>query len=783
MAADEPFHGRWVPSPGLKAAPEPAVEPQPQSWECGGTAHLLPAERARASFDTNKLTFVIDGSAKKTVKKRWIWAEGEGYDNSKNMVLTRPETHRQHLQRFIEIHGKYTSFEREGGPYIPTAQEVMMMTNAARNQGAMGLHYGAFTPTLLSQGTDAQRMEWLPAAMQLKITGCLIQTELGHGSNVRGLQTTAEYDPSTEEFVLNTPTLRSMKWWPGGLGKTATHGCLYAQLLLGGVEFGFHVFVLQLRDEHHRLLPGIETGEVGPKIGDNFTETGYLRLRDVRIPRDWMLMRNQEVTAEGAYVKKGGAKKKKQQQGDDAAAGKDAAPPAKNVSQYSTMLAIRAGLVQGAGYRLAQGVAIATRYSCVRQQGFVDTAGPQDRTAPERVVMDYQNQRYRLLKQLAISYAYVFTGQWMQQLLAKAGSSGSFSLAPAGEGKKPEKTAEQAAAEAASADLMPELHASSAGLKAMCTFEAAQGLEDCRKCCGGHGVLLAAGVGAMAADYATYNTAEGDRILLELQTSKFLMKQYQAALRGEELMGTARYLASLREHHAAPADAAAALSARRCPAAAAPSAFLDLATLRGVLAHRALLAVATAGGRMAEEAARAGATADGAMNECAIDLVGASRAHCHLIIFSAFEEQATAAAAEDAAVGRILVAVCALFGCITLLENLGDVVGHLDVAQTGACRAALRQLLGVVRADVVPLMDAFEFPDNALNSALGRRDGNVYEALFSSTKLNPINDPANEPFDGYKEVLRPVLDLEFIKDHAELVRQGPIGAPAGTSKL
>jgi hypothetical protein len=34
------------------------------------------------------------------------------------------------------------------------------------------------------------------------------------------------------------------------------------------------------------------------------------------------------------------------------------------------------------------------------------------------------------------------------------------------------------------------MHASSAGLKALCTFSAAQGLEDCRKCCGGHGVKI-----------------------------------------------------------------------------------------------------------------------------------------------------------------------------------------------------------------------------------------------------------------------------------------------------
>ena len=35
------------------------------------------------------------------------------------------------------------------------------------------------------------------------------------GSNIRGLETTATYDPATEEFIINSPTLTSMKYWPG----------------------------------------------------------------------------------------------------------------------------------------------------------------------------------------------------------------------------------------------------------------------------------------------------------------------------------------------------------------------------------------------------------------------------------------------------------------------------------------------------------------------------------------------------------------------------------------
>lgn len=39
---------------------------------------------------------------------------------------------------------------------------------------------------------------------------------MGHGTFVRGLETTATYDPSTKEFILHSPTLTAYKWWPGG---------------------------------------------------------------------------------------------------------------------------------------------------------------------------------------------------------------------------------------------------------------------------------------------------------------------------------------------------------------------------------------------------------------------------------------------------------------------------------------------------------------------------------------------------------------------------------------
>ena len=52
----------------------------------------------------------------------------------------------------------------------------------------------------------------------------------GHGSNVQGLETTATYHPESKSFILQSPGLTSAKWWIGGLGRTADHAVVMAQL-------------------------------------------------------------------------------------------------------------------------------------------------------------------------------------------------------------------------------------------------------------------------------------------------------------------------------------------------------------------------------------------------------------------------------------------------------------------------------------------------------------------------------------------------------------------------
>jgi acyl-CoA oxidase len=51
---------------------------------------------------------------------------------------------------------------------------------------------------------------------------------LGHGSNARGILTTAHYDKTTKEFIINTPCDEAMKFWIGGAAKTSNISVIFA---------------------------------------------------------------------------------------------------------------------------------------------------------------------------------------------------------------------------------------------------------------------------------------------------------------------------------------------------------------------------------------------------------------------------------------------------------------------------------------------------------------------------------------------------------------------------
>lgn len=200
-------------------------------------------------------------------------------DKTTRYFLTREQEYVKALQSAIGI------WELMRKHKLPL-DDGIDMRNLLGFPGGLELHIGMFIPSILSQGTQEQQAKWLPLCNRLQIIGTYAQTELGHGTFIRGLETLAVYDKEQDSFVVHSPTLTATKWWPGGLGKTATHVILMARLFIDGNDYGPHGFVVQIRDmETHRPLDGVEVGDIGPKLGFNGVDNGWLRFDHVVIPR------------------------------------------------------------------------------------------------------------------------------------------------------------------------------------------------------------------------------------------------------------------------------------------------------------------------------------------------------------------------------------------------------------------------------------------------------------------------------------------------------------------
>eukprot|EP00957_Ditylum_brightwellii_P076617 5823417-Ditylum_brightwellii.AAC.1 len=363
-----------------------------------------------------------------------------------------------------------------------------------------------FVPNIISLCDEEQQAEYLPLVRDWKMIGCYAQTELGHGSNVRALETTATFLPESKggqaggSFVINSPTLTSSKFWPGTLGRTANHAMVIARLIDGeGVDRGMHNFLVPLRSmTDHKLLPGVTTGDIGPKIGYNNMDNGFARFENVVIPRRNMAMRFATVDVNGKYNRK------------------TVSDAASKIS-YITMMQVRAYIVDRAGLSLAMACTITIRYSAVRRQGYDGDHTPEDgEKQKELQVIDYRQQQHRLFPLLAASYCFFFTGKLLLhklEMMEQALVSGK------GDITKTE---------------VADVHASSSSLKSFTTTVAADGIEDCRKACGGHGFLQSSGLPELFTSYLQNPTVEGDNYMLPQQVTKVLLKIVQTVQEGDE---------------------------------------------------------------------------------------------------------------------------------------------------------------------------------------------------------------------------------------------------------
>eukprot|EP00729_Bicosta_minor_P007010 gene7010-26127_t len=416
--------------------------------------------------------------------------------------------------------------ERDAATFNPDDMAVIL-------QGTTDLKLNAMSEQAAS---DEQRKKWLPAAESCAIIGCYAQTEMGHGSDVAGLETTATFVLETGEFELNSPTLTSTKWWPAALGRTATHAVVHCRVrvparkgISNGVykDFGPKPFLVQLRDlSTHVNLPGIETGDIGPTMGLVAIEEGYARFNKVRVPVEAMLARYQQVTREGEYV----ANQRHSRRG------------------YGTMMLVRAMMVRASCTLLSKAATIAVRY-CVLRRQFKNADG-----TGEIQVLDYQGVQYRVLPWATATFALHFCAKGMVAMHAQMASR----------------------VDADDDSLTAETHAIGSCLKVVCTTACVDGIEELRRACGGHGFSNFSGLPLIYGNAMVNYTGEGEAYMLIQQTTKWLADSY--------VLDGGLQIAAFEQRAARLLDETAAAIAAAKRDGASPAAALQACQWQGVQA-------------------------------------------------------------------------------------------------------------------------------------------------------------------------------------------------------
>ncbi|GMR33139.1 hypothetical protein PMAYCL1PPCAC_03335, partial [Pristionchus mayeri] len=303
-------------------------------------------ERKSASFNLYKMQCFVYGDYR--LKRRqeileFVESNKEFDDPVHPHFLNREEQIDRATRKCVAMMNNLDSIDVTD--YFDEAPLYQFLT-IGRELHCLSLHYGMFLPTIQNQCDEEQLEEWLAPAASKAILGTFAQTELGHDSNLSKLETTATYDPKTQEFVIHTPQMSAAKWWPGGLGKSANYAAVMAQLHTNGENKGPHLFMVPLRDSAtHAPLPGITVGDIGPKFGINANDNGFLVFNHYRIPRRNMFMKYSKVEPDGTYI----------------------APPHSKLG-FGTMVLVRSLMIRDQASQLGSAAVIAIRYSAVRRQ-------------------------------------------------------------------------------------------------------------------------------------------------------------------------------------------------------------------------------------------------------------------------------------------------------------------------------------------------------------------------------------------------------------------------------
>jgi len=618
---------------------------------------LTATTKTTDNFDIQKLTEILDGEQADIIKKvKEVISRPEfDYETSTDINVYRQKVYDWCKILADENLGNMAYPKRHGGGENIADYFAIMETLSYHDLSLVikfGVQFGLWGMSVQSLGTEKHYAKYLKEIGSLKIPGCFAMTETHHGSNVKGLETTATYNHDEQTFTIHTPHEKAQKEY---IGNAAVHGqmaTVFAKLIIDGHDYGVNAFIVPLRDTNGNTLNGITIGDCGHKMGLNGVDNGTISFDNVVIPKENMLDRFASVNEKGEF---------------------ESPIPSDNrrfFTMLGTLVGGRIGIPRSALAAAKSGLTIAIRYSDQRRQ-----FGPEG--GSEVPILNYRMHQRRLLPHLAKTYAIHFGLQYLtNRFLNKTESE------------------------------MQEIEALAAGMKSYSTWSTRDVLQECREACGGKGYLSENRIDALKNDTEIYTTFEGDNTVLMQLVAKNRLAEFRKTFGEMGSLGIINYVFENAKTALAEKNP---IATRRTD----DEHLLDSEFHLQAFIHREKTILASAARRI-KKLVDGGLEAYDAFNVVQHQMIEVAEAYLERLVLEQF--QIAIAKVEDEKTKEILVKLNQLYALSQIEKNKGWYLedGYMEAVKTKAVRKMVNQLCWDIRPDAVSLVNAFDIPESCL---------------------------------------------------------------------